>query len=388
MTDIQNRSTDAIDHARHTPMAAPDAALRDEGMQPDPDVLAQVASEAAARGPLPFSRFMDIALYGPAGYYTRHARIGAAGDFVTAAAVPAFADTMARWVDRQWRALGQPEVLQVVEIGAGEGTLAAELTSRLAAWRQGQGGRPEIRFVILETSEMLAHRQRDKLAGAPLPVTWGAPDAALDTTLIANEVLDALPVERVRRMPDGRWEWALVAVGEAGMELSWDVAPPEIAELCETWLPIPPGTTAELCPVYPSWFESARAWGRRIRAVWLDYGITRAEWESGVRPEGTLRGFLRHTLVHPVLAAGRCDITADVHWDWAMAAAEAVGWRVLGLRSQGAFLIAHGILESLVQPGLPDTERVTRTAAVKTLILPGGMGERFSALELAWDGGA
>jgi NADH dehydrogenase [ubiquinone] 1 alpha subcomplex assembly factor 7 len=395
-------------------------------VQPDPGVLADLEAVFATDGPIRFSKFMDMALYGPHGYYTRRVHIGRAGDFVTAASAPGFAFALARWIERKWVEMDRPLTLQVVEIGAGEGLLAERLIEHLARWRDGlERAAPEVHYVILEVSEALTVRQRERLSGSPIPVHWGDPDARLDSIIIGNEVLDALPVERVRKAADGTWWCAYVAPvrsgemgttlahgaageridsvmgarardagetfiasGEPGSTLSplrvvWQPAPPEFAALCEAWLPIPAGSEAELCLLYEDWFRAVRGYGRRLRALWLDYGITTAEWSAGARPHGTVRGYARHRHVDPLAAAGACDITADVHWDWAMEAARRAGWQVRSCQAQGPFLLAHGILDTVAPGMLPEADRLKLVGGVKTLILPGGMGERYTVLELA-----
>ncbi|GGI97009.1 SAM-dependent methyltransferase [Alicyclobacillus cellulosilyticus] len=344
------------------------------------------------QGFVPFSAFMREALYGPEGYYARSVRIGADGDFVTAAASPLFAGVLARYIGKVWHRFGRPRRLQLVELGAGEGTLAEGLLRALADHLA--DGPEVIVYVIIEASDVLRTRQEARLRPRPSPATgrpwiqvhWADPDPSLDTVLLANEVLDALPVERVRRTADG-WERMWVR-WERGMpvEIAWRPAPPDLAERADVWLDIPPGTEAELCLEYEPLMLRCTRFGRRMAALWFDYGITRDEWQAGIRPRGTLRAYQRHAWVDWRREAGRCDITADVHWDLAMWAAEQAGWQVR-LWQQGEFLLAHGILD-FVQPladdgseWRPALARYRQTAALKQLILPGGMGERFSCLE-------
>lgn len=348
---------------------------------------------------IPFGQFMRQALYGAGGYYETNVRIGqGGGDFYTAAQLSLFADVLQRYILRTWRAWSEPERLQIVELGAGQG----ELASRLCDWLS-RLAHVEIKYVIIEPSAHLRAQQQDRLrawttgdadAANRLDVCWGSPDADMDTVLLANEVLDALPVERVRRNPRG-WQQAFVRASKDGQHsLQWRAASADIEQLAQRWLPIPSRTEAEICPDLWPLFARCLGYGRRLRALFFDYGITLDEWRAGVRPKGTVRGYRQHQIVDPLEHPGRSDITADVHWACAMDAARAAGFDDVRLTPQGRFLIDEGILDALevAQSAHVDADGAhdwLRHAALmgqfKRLVLPEGMGERFSVLECSKD---
>lgn len=358
-------------------------------------------------GGLTFARFMEAALWSDDGYYARRVRIGGAGaDFYTAAALPLFGATLANYVVNAWESNLDQTCLCLVEIGPGEGELAIHITGvllqRLPNWVQ-------LHVILVEPSPVLRVRQeqrwRDWLAnlaeGAAtrIAVEWADGPAwfASEVVLIANEVLDALPVERVRRAAAG-WEQAYVTSTADSLQWAWRVASPAVAAWADEWLPLARDHAGETCCSYLPFFQQMHGTGDRVRAIFVDYGITRAEWAAGMRPQGTVRGYYRHQVVAPLQYAGAADITADVYWDYAVHAAVAAGFAVQPPVTQGAFLMQWDILAALrqLQAGGTigsdgDTQEVhhadfataggRHTTALKQLVFPGGMGERFQVLE-------
>ncbi len=338
--------------------------------------------------PTSFAQFMAEALYGQNGYYTQSVHIGGDGaDFYTAALSPLFSFTIAQYVARIWDEFGQPEKLQIVELGAGQG----ELAERVREWLTEHRPSLQFEYVIVEVSPYLEGVQRERLAQRPgadqhgFNVRWGIPDSNLPTVLVANELLDALPVERIRRTKKG-WEQAHVQRKQDGFEWLWKPAPENVAKLAAEYVACPIGTTAELCLEYPDFFQRLTMYGEPLRALFIDYGIGKAEWQAGVRPEGTLRAFHRHRVTDVLQTPGLVDLTADVNWDYATACAEQAGFRVEPLLTQAQFLMQFGILDvfqSLQQnlSALSELQkRAELTGQFKQLVYPGGMGERFSVM--------
>ncbi|MCL6599074.1 MAG: SAM-dependent methyltransferase [Alicyclobacillus macrosporangiidus] len=349
---------------------------------PEPEVWRALKAE----GRLSFGRYMELALYGKGGYYTESVRIGGAGgDFYTAAHIPLFAAILARAAAEAWEAFGRPAAWQVVEWGGGQGEMAEAMASALGS-RLPDG--VHVRYTLVDVSESLVQRQRLRLEDGQRRVVfdWGQPAEELPTFAFANEVLDALPVERVRRANRNRWEQADVVWDGHGLSLDWRPAHPDVAAFAEAHLPIPVGIEAEVCLALRPFFARVARLGRPLRALFFDYGIRSEEWASGLRPQGTVRAYRAHQVVDPLTDPGRCDITADVHWEAAMASAEAAGLRVVRLQNQGSFLMAAGAVEVLeAQITGPTTGRLEAarwTGQFKQLVLPGGMGERFQVLEL------
>jgi NADH dehydrogenase [ubiquinone] 1 alpha subcomplex assembly factor 7 len=341
----------------------------------------ELAEAFAKAGELSFARFMDLALYGKDGYYNRRVRIGGRGaDFYTAAQLPLFAWTLARYASEEWKRLGRPKRFQVVELGPGQGELAANFA---VAWRETVDLAVDLRYVLRDRSQRLRGFQRRHVAQASPAVdfVWDDVDPHLPTLLIANEVLDALAVERVRR-DRGGWQQAWVKMGRDGrLEQVWRQASPVVARLADEFVACPPGTIADIAPGYREFFRGVRTLAHRLVAVFFDYGIEREDWQAGLRPEGTLRAYREHRLCDVLENPGEVDLTADVNWDYARAAAVEAGFVVRSLRRQGEFLMSHGILEAAAQmQGRLDWTSLA--GQIKQLTIPGGMGDRFMVLEL------
>jgi NADH dehydrogenase [ubiquinone] 1 alpha subcomplex assembly factor 7 len=348
---------------------------------PEPEVWRALR----VQGRLSFGRYMELALYGEGGYYTGAVRIGGAGgDFYTAAQMPLFAAVLARVAAEAWTSFGRPAEWQVVEWGGGQGEMAEVMANALDT-RLPDG--VHVRYTLVDVSDALMKRQRQRLETrrGRVAFAWGQPAEDLPTFAFANEVLDALPVERVRRVSEDRWEQADVVWDGHGLSLDWRPADPDVAAFAAAHLPNPARTEAEVCLALRPFFTRVAQLGRPLRALFFDYGIRSEEWASGLRPRGTVRAYQAHQLVDPLMDPGRCDMTADVHWEAAMASAEAAGLRLVRLQNQGRFLMDAGaveVLEERVNPAAGPLEAARWTGQFKQLVLPGGMGERFQVLEV------
>ena len=324
---------------------------------------------------------MRLALYAPGlGYYSAgSAKLGAGGDFVTA---PELGDALARALAaRMAPVLAALEAPAVLELGAGRGTLAAQLLEALAAL-----GRADVPYLILEPSADLAARQRERLAGWGGRVRWleRLPSPPFEGAVVANEVADALPVavfvkRRGRPLPLG--------VVRAGNGFAWADGP-EDAELARAveaveaalGAPLPDGYRSEICLELPAWITAVSDALRR-GAFWLvDYGYGRRDYYRTERSAGTLICHYRHRAHEdPFLLPGLQDMTAWVDFSAAAEAGLAAGFAVAGYTTQGQFLL-ETLGEALAGSAEPTPQAL---AALKTLVLPGEMGERFKVMLLA-----
>jgi len=376
-------------------------------------VLAHLlAGLQAAGGRWSFAAFMAEALYAPGlGYYAAGARkFGASGDFITAPEIsPLFGDCLARQVAEVFanlRAVPGPP-LTLVEYGAGSGALAVQVLQSLAAL----GELPDT-YAIVEVSAELRERQAAAIASLPptlaARVCWwpGHAPGPWRGVLLANEVLDALPVERLRHGVNGL-EQRFVVAGEAGLALAWQPAVPAL----QAWftdvakdlplplsLSLPLGTEFEACLAAGPWVQDALAQLAAGVALYIDYGLPRAQLYSPARPRGTFSAFCRHrqhedALWHP----GLQDLTAWVDFTGVAEAGFAAGACVAGFTTQAQFLVNAGLdtayaarLASL-EAGERDEQntamRALRLAALaqgaQRLVMPQEMGERFKVLSLA-----
>jgi SAM-dependent MidA family methyltransferase len=289
-------------------------------------------ARVAAQGPLSFRDVMETALYHPRhGYYSRLGGFGGEGDFVTSPELhPAFGVLLARQALDVWEALGRPRPLRIVELGGGSGALARAVLDQVASESSAR-----VAYTLVERSRSLAARQRARLEGHD--VAW-AEAAAGAHLVLANEVLDALPVHRVVVRGGALRE---LRVGARAGRLVWveaESAPAEVERYFEALGLLPPeGGVAEVNVALPAWAERVAAMLDRGLVLVLDYGGP-AEALFG-RPQGTLLTYYRHTLgSDPLVRLGRQDISAQVDFTTFATALRRAGLAVLGLVSQAALL--------------------------------------------------
>jgi SAM-dependent MidA family methyltransferase len=329
-----------------------------------------------AGGAIGFSRYMELALYAPGlGYYSGGAaKFGASGDFVTAPEISAlFGRCLARQVLQALDALGGGEVL---ELGGGTGALAesalAEAGERLA-WN------------MLEPSPELRERQRARLGER---VRWlDTLPAGFRGVIVANEVADALPVERFRIVDD---EPRQLGVRRDGDGLAWTLMPPEPAFAgvvhaleIELGRPFSEGYTHEFCPMLQAWTRSLAASLEAGLLLIVDYGLPRRELYAPERADGTLICHYRHRAhADPFFWPGLQDLSAWVDFTAVAEAGTAAGLVLEGYTTQAAFLSGNG-LDEMLQAAGHEAEGIRLAQQAKQLLLPGEMGERFRVMGLS-----
>ncbi len=373
--------------------AAPPPALTAEESAHGERVAAALRARIAAGGGwMTFREFMETALYAPGlGYYvTPRAVFGAAGDFVTAPELsPLFAACLANGVADLLAKAGGGDV---VEFGAGSGVMAAALVPALQRL-----GAPVARYRIVEPSPSLAARQRERIGRDPGLADlrgryeWleAAPEAGWRGVAIANEVVDALPVDRFRVTAAGCEALGVVADGEG---FAWAARPADPALAAAVLslqralpAPMPAGYVSELRPGQRGWLAgSVRALDRGAILV-VDYGLPRAQYYHPSRDGGTLCGFRRHRRVADALAdPGLQDLTAWVDFSALAEDGAASGLETGGFATQAHYLLAAGIERELerISEGLGDAACRGLGQDAATLLLPGEMGERFKAMAL------
>ena len=348
-------------------------------------LLQLIRDRLAAEGWLSFADYMSMALYHPGlGYYSGGSRkFGPEGDFVTAPELtPLFGQTLARALAPAMTASAPA----LIEVGAGTGVLAADLLRALDAL----GSLPE-HYDILELSGELRERQFDTLArqvpALSARVRWldRLPDR-FDGVVVANEVLDVMPVHLVASRADGLFErgiaehdgklcWADRRAGGRVLEAASALSLPAPAE---------GEYVTELNLAAGAWI---REWSRRLGRglmLLLDYGYPRAEYYLPSRSGGTLLCYYRHRAHgQPLLWPGLNDITAFVDFTAVAEAAHDAGLEIYGYTTQASFLLNCGILELLERRGPQESPDYIRAArAVQRLTAPHEMGELFKVLAI------
>jgi SAM-dependent MidA family methyltransferase len=370
-------------HRDVTPGALP---LPDEAARAHSDrVVAHVRDAIdAAGGFVPFSRYMELALYAPElGYYVAGTRkFGPAGDFVTA---PELSPLYGAALARQLIPILQATRGEIVELGAGSGALAASVLEALH-----HAHCAPTAYRILEVSPALREEQRATIAArvAHLQqcVQWiDRLPAAIDGVVLMNEVLDAVPPAVVARRGDA---WLERGVAWRDGALAWDERPLADAKLLAIARERFPPEGDYVSEVNPAAEALVATLGRRLASgalLIVDYGFPAREYYHPQRSEGTLVGHYRHRVhADPFLWPGLSDLTAHVDFTAIAEAGARAGLQVKAFATQASFLLGCGILDLLRDAGPPDSLDYLRAVSeVQKLLAPSEMGELFKVLLLA-----
>jgi SAM-dependent MidA family methyltransferase len=342
----------------------------------------------AHQGWISFERFMELALYEPGlGYYSAGAmKFGADGDFVTAPEIsPLFSRCLAQQCAEVFAQLGTANIL---ELGAGSGVMASDILLELQRL-----GCPPDRYFILEVSADLRERQRARLTelapGLIERVQWlDAWPVGLRGVVLANEVLDALPVQRFRIRKEQvnsvgvTWQLGQLDWSEVKADEQLEAAVRNIER--ELGAPLPDGYGSEINLRLQDWVRALADSIEQGVALFIDYGLPRRQYYRAERREGTLLCHYRHRFHdEPLINVGVQDIGAWVDFTAVAEAAVDAGMNVLGFTTQAHFLIGNGI-EQLLAPIADEAlaARVQLSRQAMLLTLPGEMGERFKVIGL------
>ncbi|HTT73370.1 MAG TPA: SAM-dependent methyltransferase [Thermoplasmata archaeon] len=351
-------------------------------------VAAALARAADADGFVPFDRFQEAALYAePDGFYARaRSPLGAGGDFYTAAHVhPIFGSTLARRLGEVLAAVDGERPVRVVEVGPGDGTLAAQL---LAALRAAVPAPRPVEFAVVDRASARCAAVRERLA--PLAARAGVGLRALSSVgadgpfagaVVANELLDAQPTRRLRWDGSAWSELGARRVGDRWQEAVRAGAPPVPGP------PLPsgvePGTVVEVSPTAEAIVREVGDHLTDGAAIFLDYGGEERELLAG-HPHGTLAGVRAHTDVpDPYADPGTVDLSTFVNFDRIRAAARGAGLIELAYRRQAEALGAWGFeaeREAALRAATGPEAEVRVRLAAKSLLF--GF-DRFRALEVA-----
>jgi SAM-dependent MidA family methyltransferase len=326
---------------------------------------ARLAQEIAERGGwIDFARYMQVALHEPGvGYYASGARIGAQGDFVTAPELGSlFGRTLARAL------AGFPAIL---EIGAGSGALAEVLAASL-----------DCDYFILETSAALRERQAARLGGR-VKFLEEIP-SRFHGAMLANEVVDAMPVHLVHWTKDGIFERGVSR--DAAGRLAWRDRPAQ-GELAAAarGIEVPAPYLSEINLLAAPWMRHLVQSLAQGAIFVIDYGFPRREYYHPQRSSGTLMCHYRHRAhADPFAHPGEEDITAHVDFTTLAEAAHAAGAERLGYTTQAQFLVNCGITDVLGEVNAENALHYAPIAAqAQKLLSPAEMGELFKVLGVA-----
>ena len=356
-----------------------------------PSLMQKLQAEIASRGPISFTEFMERALYHPEqGYYARTSTaIGRSGDFFTSVSVgPVFGELLARRFLTEWCAAGKPPRWRLIELGAHDGSLAADILTTFQSMDSALFH--SVEYVIAEPLAGRAELQRRKLNEFRERVRIvnsleGLADDPIPGLAFGNELLDALPFHVV----EWRNGWTECRVGLGpDQTLCWSpghfIDHPDINELLsQLGDNLPEGYRTEVRVNVREIMEPLLQCLSHGLLIWVDYGFARPEFYHPDRTNGTLRTFSNHQAGDdPLVDPGGCDITAHVDFTAVAENAIALGMKVAAFQNQGHWLTAVARPWLLALEGHPDPEKIGQ---FRTLIHPAHLGSRFHVLELAWN---
>lgn len=348
------------------------------------------SSITTADGKLPFADFMQLALYAPGlGYYSGgQQKFGVGGDFITAPEIsPLFSYALAEQCAEIFTQLPNASI---VEFGAGTGIMAADILLHLE-----QLSCLPKHYLILEVSAELKQRQQNtikqKAPHLAKHVSWltQLPEEPLDAIVLANEVLDAMPVHVFRTIDDA-WHEAFVTVENNDFKLLFEKSsnPQLIASMQALLkdLSLPNDYQSEINLLLAPWLKSVSDFLQRGVVLLIDYGFPRQDYYHPQRNTGTLQCFYQHQRNNDVLQRiGEQDITVNVDFTAVAEAAVDADFSVLGFTNQAFFLMNNHLLQLAEKDYEDEVERFNCNQQIKQLTLPTEMGEKFKVIALGKD---
>ena len=363
-----------------------------------PTSAQKIAELIRERGPITVAAFVNLALYDPEfGYYARAPqRSGRAGDFFTSVDVgPLFGELLERQLAEMAALLPQSPI-DFVEVGAGNGRLAADIVG--AAQRRNPAFCARIQVHLVEASAAARHEQAERfpdLAARLISSSATLPDS-FEGVLLANELLDAFPVHQVVMRDCGLRE-VYVDLGDSDSLLAMREGPlstPELGEyLAKLDVTLEPGWRTEINLQAVNWIRDVARRLRRGFIILIDYGHEARELYSATHAGGTLTSFIGHTTSGQASATGQPlwlarpgeqDLTAHVDFTSVRAAAEQAGLDTLAFLDQTYFLLGLASAET-IDEGATVVDQIKKR--LKTLLMPGGLGSTHKVLIFGKDVG-
>ncbi len=350
---------------------------------------------------IPFSEFMELALYHPLhGYYASSAsQIGTQGDFFTSPHLGAdFGELLAEQLVQMWEVMGQPHPFALVEMGAGQGLLASDVLGYL------QQSYPlffeSLEYIIIERAAALMAEQQRQLKSLEIMgnrLRWcqleDLPAGSVTGCLFSNELVDALPVHQVVLEAGQLQEVYVTVQPEAEAKIQFvevvdDLSTPHLVEYFdEVGINLfsgtyPDGYRTEVNLAALDWMTAVAEKLKCGYVLTIDYGYTSDRYYHPMRSQGTLQCYYRHRHhSNPYIYVGEQDITAHVDFTALQRQGERCGLQTLGYTKQGMFLMALGVGDRLAALSRSETsdpqaivEILRRRDALQQLVSPVGLG--------------
>jgi len=348
---------------------------------------AEIRSEIQLQGAMSFARFMELSLYHPTmGYYQSETRkFGVEGDFITAPELsPLFSQCVANQLAQVLRGIPESSIL---ELGAGSGVMAVDMLRHLQQLQS-----LPMHYYILELSAQLRSRQQERVA-REIPwffdrVTWldSLEEFQLNGVVLANELLDAMPVQRFRKTDHSFVEICVKAEGEnfvwSEKEAGADLLQAVQALEQRLGFNFPEDYNSEIHSLIAPWMRAIANVLQQGLLLLIDYGYPEQEYYLPERSMGTLMCHFRHRAHdNPLVLVGVQDITSYVNFSTVAQSAVESAFDLAGFTSQAHFLLACGI-DRLMPDYANSKEYYESVRQLKLLTLPGEMGERFKVMAL------
>ena len=337
-----------------------------------------------------FAEYMELALYHPIhGYYASSSeRISQDGDFLTSPHLAVdFGEMLAIQLHQIWQILGSPQLFSIVEMGAGQGLLAAQILDY--SHRVYPDFLRSIDYVIIEAAPAMIVAQKSRLSD--LPVRWCEWDDLNDGSIIgcflSNELIDALPVHQVM-VVDRKLQEVYVTTGDEQYLFTETIDKLSTAKLTQYWQlnninllsdRYPDRYRTEVNLVALSWLEQVARKLQRGYTISIDYGYAADRYYNPMRAHGTLQCYYQHSYHNdPYLNIGNQDLTAHVDFTALQNQGELFGLQTVGFIQQGMFLMALGLGERIaaIVTGSGDIQSLLRRRQnLHQLIDPIGLGK-------------
>jgi SAM-dependent MidA family methyltransferase len=347
-----------------------------------------------------FRDYMHLCLYHETFGYYRHERIkiGREGDFYTSSSVGSvMGELIAAYILRECRTDSRSmRKIQIVEWGGGNGRLALHILDELQ--KQDHTLYECVAYVMIESSSYHRRLQRETLQSHLPKIVqmqeseWLSGDPHQGVIVLANELLDAFPVHRVRRSGSA-WQESHVAWNDntSSFEELWlpvQMGSPLSAHLEKAGLTFKEGQIAEINLHTAQWIQTVADAIHDGRMIIIDYGAEENELYGAHRMRGTLMCYRQHQAYdNPFIYAGEQDITAHVDFTACVDAASTAGFTNSKLQTQRDFMVEQGILEKLQNhfDQNPFSEAAKKNRAIRQLLLSDQMSELFKVLILTKD---
>jgi SAM-dependent MidA family methyltransferase len=354
-------------------------------------------------GRMTFCEFMQTALYdAELGYYnSKRLQIGATGDYYTSSNVhAAFGAILAKAFVELWQQFEDRNHFVLVEMGAGTGQLAFDVLTALRD--EHPQIFPQTSYTIIEQSPVMQARQQEKLQEFTDKVDWHDLQEleAITGIVFSNELIDALPVHRLRYSQSGIEEQFVAVKKDNPAKLSAVVTENDLAseKLTLIWGELSDGKLAayieqtgvrliegqifEINLAAIDWLKKMSQVIHRGFLITIDYGDLAAHLYAPDRPRGTLRCFYKHTLTDaPLERIGEQDITASVNFSALIDYGQVFGFEKLSYERQTHFLFQHGLIERIAAMENNGTmDNLQDRLAIKNLMVPGGVSDNFRVL--------